>query len=61
VTTKLEEAFISQLASETGGAYYPASTSEIEVEKIYRDIAKLEKSEIRIISSQNLRIAINGF
>lgn len=45
VTTKLEEAFISQLASETGGAYYPASTSEIEVKKIYRDIAKLEKSE----------------
>ncbi len=45
VTTKLEEAFISQLASETGGAYYSASTSEIEVKKIYRDIAKLEKSE----------------
>jgi Ca-activated chloride channel family protein len=45
VTTKLEEAFISQLASETGGAYYPASTNEIEVKKIYRDIAKLEKSE----------------
>ena len=45
VTTKLEETFISQLASETGGAYYSASTSEIEVRKIYRDIAKLEKSE----------------
>ena len=45
ITTKLEEGFVSQLASETGGAYYAASTNELEVKKIYQEISKLEKSE----------------
>lgn len=45
VTTKLEEGFVNLLASETGGAYYPASTNELEVKRIYQEISKLEKSE----------------
>ncbi|MBL7996637.1 VWA domain-containing protein [bacterium] len=45
ITTRLEEGFVSQLASETGGAYYAASTNELEVKKIYQEISKLEKSE----------------
>lgn len=45
VTTKLEEEFMSKLASETGGAYYQASTNELEIKKIYQEISKMEKSE----------------
>jgi Ca-activated chloride channel family protein len=45
VTTRLEEAFLEKLASETGGAYYTASTGELEVKKIYQEISRLEKAE----------------
>ncbi len=45
VTTRLEEAFMEKLTSETGGAYYTASTGELEVKRIYQEISKLEKTE----------------
>ncbi len=45
VTTKLEDAFLNQLANETGGSYYPATAGESEIKKIYNEISKLQKSE----------------
>lgn len=46
ITTKLDALTLEKIAFETGGKYYISSTGESELEKIYDDIAKLEKKEL---------------
>ncbi len=46
VMTKLDELTLEKIALETGGKYYRASTGEVELDKIYSDIADMEKKEL---------------
>jgi Ca-activated chloride channel family protein len=49
VMTKLDELTLEKIALETGGKYYRASPGEVELEKIYDDISKMEK---KMLASQ---------
>ncbi len=49
VMTKLDELTLEKIALETSGKYYRASPGEVELEKIYEDIGKMEK---KALSSQ---------
>jgi Ca-activated chloride channel family protein len=49
VMTKLDELTLEKIALETGGKYYRATAGEVELDKIYNDIAKMEK---KALSSQ---------
>lgn len=46
VMTKLDEITLEKIALETGGKYYRASPSEMELKKIYDDILKMEKKTL---------------
>ncbi len=46
VTSKLDEVTLQKIALQTGGKYYRASGSESELNKIYDEIAKMEKKEL---------------
>jgi len=46
VMTKLDELTLEKIALETGGKYYRASPGEVELEKIYNDISKMEKKAL---------------
>ncbi|MCJ7813374.1 VWA domain-containing protein, partial [bacterium] len=46
VMTKLDELTLEKIALETAGKYYRASTGEVELEKIYNDLADMEKKEL---------------
>ena len=45
VLTKLDEATLKKIASETHGKYYNAQNGENELEMIYKDLSKLQKKE----------------
>ncbi|NOX17416.1 MAG: VWA domain-containing protein [Chlorobi bacterium] len=45
VLTKLDEATLRKIAEEGNGKYYLASNNNNELEEIYKDLAKIEKSE----------------
>ncbi len=45
VLTKLDEATLQMLAEKGGGKYYRGSSTEDELEKIYKDLASLEQTE----------------
>lgn len=46
VVTKLDEMTLQKIALNTGGKYYNASPGEMELDKVYDDIAKMEKKEL---------------
>jgi len=46
VMTKLDELTLEKIALETGGKYYRASPGEVELEKIYDDVSKMEKKSL---------------
>lgn len=46
VVTKLDEITLEKVALQTNGKYYRASSSEVELDKIYEDISKMEKKEL---------------
>jgi Ca-activated chloride channel family protein len=46
VMTKLDELTLQKICLETSGNYYRASPGEVELEKIYDDILKMEKKEL---------------
>jgi len=46
VTTKLDEFTLEKIALQTNGKYYNVSSSEIELDKIYNEINKMEKKEL---------------
>lgn len=46
VMTKLDELTLEKIALETGGKYYRASPGEVELDKIYGDITKMEKKAL---------------
>ncbi|NQS98990.1 MAG: VWA domain-containing protein [candidate division Zixibacteria bacterium] len=46
VFSKLNETLLTEIALETGGGYYRGTTGEDELDKIYRKIFGLEKTEL---------------
>jgi Ca-activated chloride channel family protein len=46
VTTKLDELTLEKIALQTSGKYYRATSSEIELDKIYEEVSKMEKKEL---------------
>jgi Ca-activated chloride channel family protein len=46
VITKLDELTLEKIALETGGKYYRASPGEVELDKIYEDISKMDKKAL---------------
>ncbi len=46
VVSKLDEATLQKIALTAGGKYYHATSGEMELDKIYDEIAKMEKKEL---------------
>ncbi|HVP06795.1 MAG TPA: VWA domain-containing protein [Candidatus Acidoferrum sp.] len=46
IVSKLDEETLQKIALATGGKYYNASAGEMELDKIFDDIGKLEKKEL---------------
>jgi len=46
IVTKLDEMTLQKIALTTGGKYYHATPGELELDKVYDDIAKMEKKEL---------------
>jgi len=46
VVTKLDEMSLQKVAMETGGKYYHATAGEMELDKVYDEISKMEKKEL---------------
>jgi Ca-activated chloride channel family protein len=46
VTTRLSESLLEQIALETGGRYYRATTNEVEVDEIGQALTSLSQGEL---------------
>jgi Ca-activated chloride channel family protein len=46
VVSKLDETTLQKIALATGGKYYHATSGEMELDKIYNEISKMEKKEL---------------
>jgi Ca-activated chloride channel family protein len=46
IVTKLDEAILQKISITTGGKYYHATAGEIELDRIFEEIAKMEKKEL---------------
>ncbi len=46
IISKMDETTLQKIALTTGGKYYRSTPSELELDKIYDDISKLEKKEL---------------
>jgi Ca-activated chloride channel family protein len=46
VVSRLDEITLQKIALETGGKYYHATAGEIELDKIYDEISRMEKKEL---------------
>jgi Ca-activated chloride channel family protein len=46
VVSRLDERALAQIAAETGGRYFRATTSEGELDRIYDDISHMEKKQL---------------
>jgi Ca-activated chloride channel family protein len=46
IVTRLDEVTLQKIALTTGGKYYRASAGEMELDKVYDDISKMEKKEL---------------
>jgi Ca-activated chloride channel family protein len=54
VVSRLDERNLARVAEATGGRYYRATTSEEELDQLYRDISGMEKKELDSRLFQNL-------
>lgn len=45
VTTVLQDGLLKQIAGKTGGAYYPSTLDETEIERIAADLSGMKKTE----------------
>jgi len=46
VVSRLDETTLQKIALTTGGKYYHATSGEMELDKIYHEISKMEKKEL---------------
>jgi len=46
IVSRMDEATLQKIALTTGGKYYRATPSELELDEIYADISKMEKKEL---------------
>ncbi|MGB2697108.1 MAG: VWA domain-containing protein [Candidatus Zixiibacteriota bacterium] len=46
VVSRLDEMTLQKIALETGGKYYHATPNEMELDKIYNEISRMEKKEL---------------
>lgn len=46
IVTKLDEATLQKVALETGGKYYHATAGEMELDRIFEEIGRMEKKEL---------------
>jgi len=46
IVTKLDEMTLQKIALTTGGKYYHATPGEMELDKVYEEISKMEKKEL---------------
>ncbi len=46
IVSRLDETTLQKIALETGGRYYPATAGELELDRIFDEISKLEKKEL---------------
>ncbi len=46
IVTKLDEVTLQKIAQITGGKYYRASAGEMELDRVYEEISKMEKKEL---------------
>jgi len=46
IVTKLDEVTLQKIAQLTGGKYYRASAGEMELDRVYEEISKMEKKEL---------------
>jgi len=46
VVSRLDERSLAEIASETGGRYFRATTLESELDQIYDDVARMEKKQL---------------
>jgi Ca-activated chloride channel homolog len=53
VISVLDERSLAEIASQTGGRYFRATTSENEIQELYKDISGLEKKELESRLQQN--------
>lgn len=53
VVSRLDERTLAQIALETGGRYYRATTSEGELDAMYEEVSGLEKKELESTVFQN--------
>ena len=53
VVSRLDERSLAEIASETGGRYFRASTSENELGQIYDDVSRMEKKQLESRLFQN--------
>jgi Ca-activated chloride channel family protein len=53
VISRLDERSLAEIASETGGRYFRATTSESELDQIYDEISRMEKKQLESKLYQN--------
>jgi Ca-activated chloride channel family protein len=53
VVSRLDERALAQIAEETGGRYFRATTSEGELDQVYDDISRMEKKQLESRLFQN--------
>jgi Ca-activated chloride channel homolog len=53
VRSRLDERSLAEIAAQTGGRYFRATTSENEIQELYNDISGLEKKELESKRMQN--------
>ncbi len=46
IVSRLDEATLQKIALETGGKYYHATAGELELDRIFEEISKMEKKEL---------------
>lgn len=47
IMSKLDEMLLQKIALQTGGKYFRATGSDIELDRIYEDISRMEKKELK--------------
>jgi Ca-activated chloride channel family protein len=53
VVSSLDERSLAEIAAQTGGRYFRATTSESEIDTLYKDISRLERKEMEARLFQN--------
>lgn len=61
VVTKLDEMTLQKIALATDGEYYRATTGEVELDKIYEAISKMEKKEVGTLKFTNFEERFQWF